>query len=437
MRIIRRLTAVIAAVVVIGLAASGATYALWSSTATATATVTAGSAGVTITGGSSLAVTYSASVRSRAGSLVVTNSGTVPTSYTTAATLGTGSSTGLASAVRVTVWPMPATCAATPPAGAVSGTWSAVPAIAGALAPGASATWCVRTSVTAAQASSFAGAQVTPALTTTATIGAWSASSVTTVAQSVLARPVDPAAWVFIKTTLTPQKCMWPRFASGPPVAQTTCGTATQQHWRFTYANNGNATIISRTAPTTRWTAASTGVGAAITLTTSTNTRAQWVVTTNANGTLTFKLAANTNRCAAVTGPPANDDTTVLTLANCAAVAAQQFQVVSIGNPSPPAVALVCSGDNFTRYFDWPDLIGYQDSVVYRVRMDGVLLTNQYTRGTGFDTTIQFSTSTASLLAKGVGSHAIVVEQSVNGTAYTTTGTGVLTIAAGPTLGCG
>lgn len=443
MRIIPRLTAVVAAAVVLALGASGVTYALWSSTATATATVTAGSIGVSLTGGDTLAVTYSSSVLSRAGTLVVTNTGTVPVSYSTAATLGSGSSAGLAGAVQVTAWPMVTSCPTTPPTSALTGTWSSLPAISGSVAAGSAATWCVVTSITSAQSTSFASAQVLPVLTATATIGTWSATSSTSVTQTVSGSvvasgpPVDPAAWGSIKTSLDVTKCAWPQYSGGTSLSLTTCGTANQQQWRFSYDVAGNATILNRSAPTRHWAVASAAVGAAISVTTATGTLAQWIVVTNANGSTSYKLVANTALCAQVPTPLAND-TTLLVLATCANTASQQFQVAAISNPSPPSITLTCTGDAYTRYFSWPQLTGYEDSVVYRVRMDGALLTNsEYSRGTAYDTTIQFSASNSALIAKGVGSHAIAVEQSVNGAGWTTTGTGTLIITSAALLGCG
>lgn len=191
MSLLRILTIGLVAVLAAALGCAGVSYALWSSQATASSTVQAGAVGVTLTGGESLAVTYSASTLVNTGSLTVGNAGSVSSNYTTVVTLGAGASAALASAVQVAVWPSPGTCAATAPSSASTGTWASAPALSGTLAAGASATWCVRTSVTAAQVTANPNTQVAPTFTATASVGTWGATAATGAVQGI-APPAAP-----------------------------------------------------------------------------------------------------------------------------------------------------------------------------------------------------------------------------------------------------
>lgn len=189
MKIANILTVGLALALAVVLGGAGVSYALWTSQATASGSVAAGAVGVSLAGGDSLAVTYSSSTLSQTGSVVVGNSGSVAAGYSTAVVLGAGSSAAFASATQVIAWSASAAgvCSAAPPPSAGTGTWSNIPAISGTLAPGASVTWCLKTTLTAAQASTYAGTQATAVLTVTAAIGSWTAASSTPVAQNVAA----------------------------------------------------------------------------------------------------------------------------------------------------------------------------------------------------------------------------------------------------------
>jgi len=184
-KVIRTLTIVLATLLAVALGSAGVTYALWSSQASASSSVQAGTVGVAITGGESLTLTYNSTALVKSGSLAIANTGSVAAAYSTAVTLAPGYSAGLASAVQVAVWPSPGTCAATAPSSAVTGTWASVPAISGTLAAGTSATWCVRTSVTAPQVTANPNALVASTFTTTATLGSWVATASTSASQNV------------------------------------------------------------------------------------------------------------------------------------------------------------------------------------------------------------------------------------------------------------
>lgn len=179
-----RLSLVLALLVGIAVGGSGTTYALWSSLATATATAHAGAVGIAVAGGDTVNVVYGPSVLSRTGTVTVTNTGTVPVTYTTS--VATTGSSALVAAVARTSWSVtqPSDCAAAPPGGASTGSLSTM-VLSGALTVGAVAYWCVRTTLTAAQVTSLAGAQVVATVTAAASLGQWSASSSTTITQSV------------------------------------------------------------------------------------------------------------------------------------------------------------------------------------------------------------------------------------------------------------
>ncbi len=179
-----RVSLVLALLVGLVIGGSGTTYALWSSLATATASAHSGAVGVSVSGGDTVNVVYGPSVLSRTGTVTVTNTGTVPVNYTTSVT-STGSS-GLAGAVARVSWSaaQPSDCAASPPGGASTGSLSTM-VLSGTLGVGAVAYWCVRTSLTAAQVTSLAGAQVVATVTAVASLGQWTTSSGTTITQSV------------------------------------------------------------------------------------------------------------------------------------------------------------------------------------------------------------------------------------------------------------
>ena len=89
------------------------------------------------------------------------------------------------------------------------------------------------------------------------------------------------------------------------------------------------------------------------------------------------------------------------------------------GDADPAPVTLTCSSDGYNLYLSWPALSGYQGDVTYRVSVDGRSDTI-HGRGSGWDTTVQWSGLFA--WTYGTGAHQILVEQSVFGAPWTTTG---------------
>lgn len=442
MSIVRSVTVGLAAVLALCLGASGVTYALWTSQATASSSVAAGKVGVTLSGTDALAVTYTSSTLSKSAAITVLNTGTVSVNYSTAVALTSGASSPLASAAVVKAWPSSGDCSSAP-SDASAGSWSSVPSLTGTLAAGASAVWCVLTSITLSQAGSLGPTSVSPTFTVTGTVGSWSASSATaTVVQTVAAPvptppttpPVDPAAWNLVKTTLSPL-CVTPINVSGSTLIQSSCiATDNFQVWRFAISTSGVGEIIQRgwSGTSARWVAGTASVGSVVGLSTTSSAASQWKVTANTNGTVTIALVSAPTLCAAVNGASTSSGTAIV-LATCVTgAAAQQFQVAAIANPHPPAVVFTCAGDNYNAKFSWPQLTGYAGSVVYRVKLDGVdIPTSQYGGGSYDNPYVTFQNTTSALVDGRSGPYALTVEQSVNGTAWTTTGTGTLSITPG------
>ncbi len=102
------------------------------------------------------------------------NSGNLAGTTATTVSVVDGSSTALAQAVHVDAWPVATadscTAATAVGSGAVSGTWASLPSLTSRLDAGASAVWCVRSTVTA-DAPATATANVRIALSTST--GSW------------------------------------------------------------------------------------------------------------------------------------------------------------------------------------------------------------------------------------------------------------------------
>lgn len=183
----RVIRAVAVGVVALLLASGGAlaAHAYWRSTATVSTTVASGAVGIALGAPSGLDGSYASGTLTRVAALTVTNSGTVPETYTVAVS-GAGSG-ALASAVQVTRWSVASAsaCTATPGSGAVTGTWAAPPTISGTLAAAAANVWCVRTSLTAAQLSGLSGSSIQMTFTATGAVGSWVATATQSITQNV------------------------------------------------------------------------------------------------------------------------------------------------------------------------------------------------------------------------------------------------------------
>ncbi|TFB47231.1 RICIN domain-containing protein [Cryobacterium tagatosivorans] len=183
-----------------GLLLDGFAAGSWTAlTVGATASASSGAIGISQAGFAQLAVAYSPAQPAVTRAITVTNTGTIPAGYTLA--LGALSPTTLATTALVKTWPVASAGAAdcgastTPPV-MPGWNWTTLPPLTGTLAASASAFYCVRTSLTAAQAAATDGRAMVATLALSSTVGSWSAAVSATVAQGVLdtTAPSVPAA---------------------------------------------------------------------------------------------------------------------------------------------------------------------------------------------------------------------------------------------------
>lgn len=197
-------TAVFGVIVTILLGDLGGSYALWNGKAVSNAgMISAGTNTVTETVTTPLTYTYKNGQTSTTGGMLVTNTGDVSAIYRTAITLGAGSSTPLASAVAVSMWPTTAlsncTATASVPGSAYAGSWASVtatttPPLTGTLAAGASAAYCLRTTMNVNSAAGIAsGDFVTAVFATVQTVGGTWTSAATASATQTFADNIAPA----------------------------------------------------------------------------------------------------------------------------------------------------------------------------------------------------------------------------------------------------
>ena len=191
----RRAALLVGAIVLsVGLGGT-AGFAAWTVTNSVSAPVTTATAATTLTGVSSLAVTYKPGLSGVVGATLAqtatvsaNNTGTSPLTYTLASSGGTSALNAL---ITVQVWPAASGCTAatTAPANTVSGTFTTLPTLPAAFnsaTAGTTLSLCVRTSMTAANVTANYGATTTPTITLVGRVGtAWTANATATVTQSV------------------------------------------------------------------------------------------------------------------------------------------------------------------------------------------------------------------------------------------------------------
>jgi hypothetical protein len=426
------------------LAGTGVSYAWWQSTAGASSTSSAATVGVsqTLSGTPGLANTYTAAAPVAAGVVTVTNSSSRPGTYATNFTATSASST-LRPAVAVQVGTA-ASCTPSATLGSpVSGNFGSTVTYTGSLAAGASIALCVKTTMTSAAITANSAATLTATAASSVLVGTWSATAPQAVSfvQTVTTAPssaIDSGAWYRVKKAASPERCAQLTYPGGTNTATTSpCDgnlSLATQLWRFTPTSGGYYKIVSKEAPSTWWSVPSAASGQPVQLSTATGTTQQWLAEKNADGTYSFKLRADNTLCATRTG---SANGAPINVATCAANDAEQsFTLQMFETATPTPITLTCTGDGFTRYFSWPQLVGYQTEVVYRVLVGGSVST-VHTRATGYDTVAQFG-STATLGAYGAGLKSIEVQQSVAGAPWTQVGTSSLLISStNPVLQCG
>ena len=427
---------------------SGAAYAWWMTSAAVGSTATAASVGVThALSGSTLAVTYdnATSTTAAVGVVTITNTGSRSGTYSLAISATSASAT-LPSAVSVEVGTT-ASCTTTAIlSGVTTGTFAATVTKTGAVAAGASAVLCVRTSMTAANITANSVTSLAATIASSITIGTWSAtaSPAFTFTQTVaVVAVVETGPWYWIKKfQVSPERCAEADnfgTTSGTIVATAACGTVAQaasnlnEFWRFVPTSNGYYRVVNRNAPTLWWSVPSATAGQALQITAGTATTQEWLPVLNADGSYTFKLRANTTLCAQSSG---NGNGAAMTVATCAnGSVAQAFTVTKYLTITPATIALSCASTGTTATYSWPTLTGYSTEVVYRVLINGVVST-VHTGATGADTNARFA-STATAAAYPVGTHSVEVQSSVAGSAWWSVGTGTLVIrSTAPILSC-
>ncbi|PZF58165.1 hypothetical protein DEJ23_04500 [Curtobacterium sp. MCSS17_008] len=175
-----RVIAVLLATLVTIAVGSTTAWALWTTTGAATSSAVIGKTAAALGGTNALTTTFSAEMPSTTIPVTLRNAGTLAGTTSTAVSVVNGSSSALAQAVAVDAWPVadPVSCStdAAVGAGAVDGTWASLPSMTSRLAAGASAVWCVRSTVTDA-APAVATAHVR--LQLTVAVGSWTSTTAT------------------------------------------------------------------------------------------------------------------------------------------------------------------------------------------------------------------------------------------------------------------
>ncbi|GAB3035916.1 hypothetical protein GCM10027052_12470 [Parafrigoribacterium mesophilum] len=191
------------------LAGTGTSLALFSAKATSSWTVTAGRIAVTQSGFPSLGHTFSQAAPTATGQVAVTNSGDFNAPYTARLT---ADSSALAPAIVVDAWPKSAGDDCTIPApGATSGTLAAMPALTGSLAPGNSATYCLRAGLNPVSLTANSNSAASATLTVTSGLGSWAATAVDTATLTVgdTVPPTVPGTPVAVSTTQGSISLIW------------------------------------------------------------------------------------------------------------------------------------------------------------------------------------------------------------------------------------
>ncbi|PPF88591.1 hypothetical protein C5C03_06205 [Clavibacter michiganensis] len=195
-------------VLLVGLGAT-AGHALWASSTSTSANVASATVAVTESGFDRLAGELTSQSPSRTATVLVTNTGSTRDSWTGTMAAPTSSTNDqyFARNVRVVAWAASgSSCTASTPVGSGASTanWVVPPTLSGTLSPGASATWCVRTTATAFPQDA---ASVTATLTTVLGSGSWTGRDTATAKQTTPApavtggfrcEPTDGNWYVFV-----------------------------------------------------------------------------------------------------------------------------------------------------------------------------------------------------------------------------------------------
>ncbi|MET3770150.1 hypothetical protein ABIB15_002857 [Marisediminicola sp. UYEF4] len=313
------------------LAGTGVGNAYWSTQASTAGSVNAGAIGIATNGFPALATNYTASALAISAPVTVTNTGTIWAPFSL--TLGATSATALATGAIVRTWPVAAATACTAtsiaPSSATTSSWVNVPALAGTLDPGASATYCVRSSVSALQQSTIAGTNLSAALSVTSAVGSWVASATSSAAQAVLdsTSPTTPGAPVASATTATGTSIVW--LPSSDNVAVTGYDVYRDGLLRATVAGTAFTDSGLTAATTYRYTiVARDAAGNVSAVSTGTN-----VVTSSAPGVLDPALwySVSTASGVCIESGPSPTNGGPLGVATCGGSDKNEWKVVAVG----------------------------------------------------------------------------------------------------------
>ncbi|WP_105035345.1 RICIN domain-containing protein [Cryobacterium aureum] len=212
----RHSAALLGTVLFLVLAVSGAAHSDWTTAAsTATGSVTSGKVSITQSNYDQLKFEYKTGTSTTTKPITLTN-GSVPSTYTL--TFGAVSSpAALAGAVSVTTWPVAAaancTASTTLPGNQTVFTWASATPLTGSLAASGSVVLCVRTSMSSASMSTYAGGQVAARLDLIAVVGTnWKAQAASvTVTQTVpdVSAPTAPTNLTATATTDAAATLTW------------------------------------------------------------------------------------------------------------------------------------------------------------------------------------------------------------------------------------
>lgn len=433
-----RVGIIAALVTALVLGGAGASFALWTATAGVSSSASTASVGVSHTlTGSTLDQTYTSSSLVAVGVVTVTNVSSRDGQYSTSVS-ATSVSANLRSAVTVEIG---TTASCTPTAtlvGSSTGTLAAAVTKSGSIAAGASVALCVRTTMTAAGVTANPSTTLQASISSSVAVGTWSATAATvlTAAQSVgAAAPAAPLPLAFtnsgIRSTITNDSlCIARGWETGSSLVRgSNCQQTQLSEWRFLAAGNGTYYVDSYrnqyTQANLRWHAETT-TSPVTAASTAAIAKQQWTVTQRSDGQYQF-LNAAVNQCLTV---GANN---VMTTAACnESSAAQGYRITTIGTPVPAPVTLTCASNN-TNFltFSWPVLAEYQQTVVYKVYINGVF---HQDRTDGYNPYVQLSsdqTPKVLISTYGSGVKTVEVKQSIGGGEWTSVGTGLMNIQAG------
>ena len=254
------------------LAGTTAGFAFWNASNTVSSTVGAATLSISTTNFTSVGYTFGNETLVTTGSVTVTNTTTTTSTQNGAVsvTFGPAASATLAGKVTATIWTTAAasdcTAGATAPSGATSAFWSASLVLTASLATGASAIYCVRSSIASREVVATSGGSLTfqPEISATITVGNFTGSANATTTQSTqyiyTTSTADLTHWNWIRPNFTSSYnyCLdvsGGGSASGTIVISYGCktGGSANQNWKFVASGaTGYYTIQSRGATALR-----------------------------------------------------------------------------------------------------------------------------------------------------------------------------------------